>query len=656
MKAFSFALILLFVSFIGQAQTYTTWTQSSIIKYPLNGVGQPTGIGRVTHFAYHPTDPKTMWATSASGGLWKTTTEGEYWYQLNTDFFPWSTKMSCIVVDYNNPNILYIGTGDTDYHYWWVGGRGVWKSTNGGATWTQLTNAISGMLVNRMVMSPFNTNTLLAATFNGIWKSTDAGATWTQTLNIASPEGMRDVVLKPTEGGSNTVYACSDQRFWVSNDMGNTWTARAAAEGLVASDGAAFGSLRIGVSKANDNIVYVLAHQSNTRTYAGLFRSANSGTTFTRNSMASDPPTAAQPNILAYAPNGAESGSQGGYNLCITVHPNNANTVYIGSHSVWKSTDAGVTWINRSCWYCGGSNGLHTDLHYLMFSPHYSAPYKLYIAGDGGMARTWDNNDNNWESCSDGLAATEYASYGQNHLYKELYLGGTQDNGLQFYWNRDVTTIGGGDYYDDFESDEFNQTFMYADQRYDKYTFDMAGGESTVGQGNWATKDNFGVDLTTPTDNTGNSPKYIISPANTNLAFAYKNKVWITQTLKGTTVWKEMPLTNAGNSEYRHGAASRVDANLFYMVRRDNSIFRSDNATAATPTFTTLPFPAGAFSNNEACMEAHRTDANIVWVTLGNRVYKSINKGANWTNLTGSLPNVGIKKIMHDRFSTNDAV
>ncbi|MDB5256843.1 MAG: hypothetical protein JWM14_1538 [Chitinophagaceae bacterium] len=656
MKVFLLPLLLLFAALHAQAQTYTTWTQSSIIKYPINGVGQPTGIGRVTHFAYHPTDPKTMWATSASGGLWKTTTEGQYWYQLNTDFFPWTTKMSCIVVDYSNPNILYVGTGDTDYHYWWVGGRGVWKSTNGGATWTQLSNAISGMLVNRMVMSPFSTNTLLAATFNGIWKSTDAGATWTQTLNIGGTEGMRDVVFKPTAGGSNTVYACSDQRFWVSNDLGNTWTAKAAAEGLVPSDGAAFGSLRIGVSKANDNIVYVLAHQGNTRTFAGLFRSANSGNNFTRNSMASDPPTAGQPNILAYAPDGAESGSQGGYNLCITVHPNNANTVYIGSHNVWKSTDAGVSWTNRSCWYCGGSNGLHTDLHYMMFSPHYAAPYKLYIAGDGGMARTFDTNDNNWETCSDGLAATEYGSYGQNHLYKELYLGGTQDNGLQFYWNRDVTTIGGGDYYEDFESDEFNQTFMYADQRYDKYTFDMAGGESTVGQGNWATQDNLGVDLTTPTNNTGNSPKYIISPANTNLAFAYKNKIWNTQSLKGTTVWKEMILTNAGNADYKHGAASRADANLFYTVRSDNSIFRCNNATAATPTFTTLAFPGGASSNNDACLEAHNTNANIVWVTLGNRVYKSTNQGAAWINITGTLPNVGIKKIMHDRFSTNDAV
>jgi hypothetical protein len=133
---------------------------------------------------------------------------------------------------------------------------------------------------------------------------------------------MRDVVMKPTAGGSNTVYACSDTQFWVSTDFGNTWTVKAAAQGLSSPDGGAFGSLRIGVSKNNDNVVYVLAYQNTTRTFAGLFRSTDSGNNFTLQSDAANPPTAAQPNILAYNPTGAESGSQGGYNLCITVHPN----------------------------------------------------------------------------------------------------------------------------------------------------------------------------------------------------------------------------------------------------------------------------------------------------------------------------------------------
>ena len=645
------------------AQTYTTWTQSSIVKYPLNGVGQPTGIGRVTHFAFHPTDPKTIWATSASGGLWKTTTEGQYWFNVNTDFFPWTTKMSCIVVDYSNPNTLYIGTGDTDYQAWWGGKRGVWKSTNGGSTWSQQVNAISSNIINRMIMHPTTNTTLLAAVDNGVWKSTNGGSTWTQTLNATT---MRDVVMKPSVGGSNTVYACSDTRFWISNDYGNTWSEKAVAEGISSLDGGSFesmrlatpsvgASLRIGVSKANDNYVYLLAHQGNTRTFAGLFRSTNSGTSFTRQSAAADPPTVAQPNILAYAPDGAESGSQGGYNLCITVHPNNANTVFIGSHSVWKSTDGGVNWINRSCWYCGGTDGLHTDLHYLMFSPHYTSPYKLYIAGDGGIARTMDNNDHVWEVCSDGLAATEYGSFGQNKLYKELYLGGTQDNGLQFYWDKNITTIGGGDYYEDFEFDEFDQTLMYADQRYQKYNFDMSGGQSSTGT--WATKDNLGNDLTTPTNNAGASPKYFTSPANTNVMFAYKTKVWITQNLKTPTpVWTEMALANGGNAEYKHGAASRVNQDLMYLVRRDNNIFRCDNALAATPTFITLPFPTGASSNNEGLVEAHHTNQNIVWVGLGDRVYKSTNKGGAWTNITNNLPGIGIRKIIHDRFSTNDAV
>ncbi|MDB5272120.1 MAG: hypothetical protein JWO58_487 [Chitinophagaceae bacterium] len=647
MKTFRF-LVLLLLSFSSvYAQTYTTWTQSSIIKFPLNGVGQPTGIGRVTHFAFHPTDPKTIWATSASGGLWKTTTEGQYWFQLNTDMFPWVTKMSCVVVDYTNPNILYIGTGDTDYQAWWYNNpRGVWKSTDGGATWAQSSTNLGNTLVNRMIMSGTNNNVLLAAAYNGVWKSTNAGTSWTQTLTTT---GMRDVVMKPTAGGSNTVYACSDTQFWVSTDFGATWTAKAAAAGLSSPDGGAFGSLRIGVSKANDNVVYVLAYQNTTRTFAGLFRSTNSGNNFILQSDAANPPTAGQPNILAYDPTGAESGSQGGYNLCITVHPNDANIVYIGSHSVWKSTNAGVSWINRSCWYCGGSNGLHTDIHYLLFSPHYTSPYQLYVCCDGGMARTTDTNDNVWEVCSDGLAATEYYSYGQDKLYKEQYLGGTQDNGLQYYWNRDVTTIGGGDYGDDFEFDEFDQTLAYGDRRFSKYTFDMAGGQSS--QGSWATTDNLGNDLTP------NNLQFFTSPANTNLMFAYDNKVWNTQNLKAATpVWKEMVIANAAASGYKHGSASRVDQNLMYVVRSDNNIYRSNNATAATPTFTTLPFPGGASANNDAHLEAHNTNVNIVWVTLGNRVYKSTNQGAAWTNITGTLPNSGIRKIISDRYSANDGV
>ncbi len=131
--------------------------------------------GRVRAIVVHPTDANTLWAASVSGGIWKTTDAGASWHIL--DDFMTSMAVSTLVIDPANPAVLYAGTGEGFYNEDGIQGAGVFKTGDGGATWSQLaaTNTPDWYFVNRLAISP-DGSTMLAATKSGIWRSVNGGA------------------------------------------------------------------------------------------------------------------------------------------------------------------------------------------------------------------------------------------------------------------------------------------------------------------------------------------------------------------------------------------------------------------------------------------------------------------------------------------------
>lgn len=627
------------------SQTDAQWSLVNIIPFPTNGVGQPTGIGRVSHLSFNPLNPQTIIAASASGGLWKTSNSGITWSNLNTDFLP-DMQSACTAIDPEDTNIIYLGTGDADYY---SSGRGVWKSTDGGATWAISNSGMSNNLVRRLLIDPKDHNTIFAACNNGIYKSTDGGASWT----LKNSGAYRDIRFKRNIG-SSTLFAITSTAFLRSLDNGETWNNLTTSSGIIPIDypTARIQSLEMALTDQDSQYVYLVSCDNSNRTFNGLFRSTDGGDRFTLMGYASDPPTAAQPNVLGYNNgNGASTGSQGGYNLCLNVHPGDKNTIYVGSQNVWRSNDGGASWHLFSCWGCGSAKGIHSDLHYLLFDRNVTPNgYALYIADDGGVHRTYTGRDSTFETISDALSATEFYKFGCSSVVKDLLMGGTQDNGLHFMKDKKTTTIGAGDYTDDFEFEALHGKYILPNNHHYRKVVDSLANNGLYNSG-------------AIFDEASNVDKYYLPhDGNDDILWAFSDSILRCDNFQNPSpsalIWTEISssISNPSVKNYFSASSPKLNANTLYVFREDDKLFRSEDALSSSPTFTQIAIPATGSGGRYACVVADPIDTNKVFLSVGRRVFSSSNKGNSWTEMPDSLPLVNIIKIIRDPYDANDAI
>ena len=197
-----------------------------------------------------------------------------------------------------------------------------------------------------------------------MFTKTDKGNTWTKKVN----GNFKDIVFKP--GNTDVIYAISGGNFFKSTGAGESFVQGAA--GLPSGNRAV-----VAVSPANPEIVYVFL--TNSDSFKGLYRSEDSGNTFTERSTS--------PNIMSWDCNGGDGG-QAWYDLDMAVDPANADIIYGGGVNCFKSDNGGLSWYIRSHWY-GGCNvqSVHADLHILEYSP---LTGRLFAGNDGGVY--WSGN------------------------------------------------------------------------------------------------------------------------------------------------------------------------------------------------------------------------------------------------------------------------
>jgi hypothetical protein len=234
----------------------------------------------------------------------------------------------------------------------------------------------------------------------------DAGSTW-----ILSQTGnFKDIVFKP--GDPTTVYATANGNFFKSNDLGDSFTM--ILQGL---PGGARGV--IGVTPAAPEYVYFLL--TNSDSFKGLYRSTNSGVTFTERSTS--------PNIMSRGCNGG-SGGQAWYDLEIAVDPFDPDVIFAGGVNCFKSSNGGQTWNISSHWWgdCGVP-AVHADLHVLEYNP---INWTLYAGNDGGIYYTTDQGAS-WILISNGLVISQVYKIGQSATVRDKVLNGYQDNGTSTF-------------------------------------------------------------------------------------------------------------------------------------------------------------------------------------------------------------------------------
>lgn len=386
--------------------------------------------GRVLCVEVDPNNSNNVWAGSASGGIWKSTNGGTNWTSVSTNLPV--LGVSSIIVDPSNSNIIYAGTGEvyrvdtsnTGFNVWKTRGTygiGIIKSTDGGATWTQVMTKISSQLfgIQMLKFDPTNSNTIYACATDGLYRSTNSGSTWSQIL---SKIYVSDICINPSNtdqivvGVGNMVNI--DKGIYRTTNGSNaspTWTK--ITSGLPSSFD---GYIRL------DNI-------GATRLYASI-----GGTTGNELYLSTDF------GASWFAKNGsAHAGFQYWFAHTLAINPSNTNDILIAGIDFYRYTSTNTTTGGSRADISTGSSPIHSDHHDIEYDPNNSNI--IYVACDGGVYKS-TNGGVNWNARNTGLRATQfYAPFGVHPTNADLMIGGLQDNGVVRYNGSTWTSVFGGD-------------------------------------------------------------------------------------------------------------------------------------------------------------------------------------------------------------------
>ncbi len=528
--------------------------------------GQLPGTGRVNAVAVDPSDPDIWYVGAPAGGIWKSTNAGASWTNLFDDF-P-QIGVSGIAIDPENPNIIYIATGDDDAADSYS--VGVFKSTDGGSSWSATAfgpeQTDVSTLMNEITIDPADSDILWVASNVGLYKSVDAGASWERKLN----GNVRDFKLKPGDG--NTVYAVTNNRLYRSAN-GNTFS-EVTGDNLPLSSGRRV----LGVSPANPNIVYMLTVNGASANFSfqGLYRSVDAGVTFTK--------TQNTENIM--------ESNQAWFDLALEVSPTNANEVYVGCLNIWKSLNGGDSFTKLNEWFRNDPAYTHADIHTLKFFGN-----RLYAGTDGGIYVTSDGGQT-FQDRSAGLAIGQFYRLSVSKTDSSIMSGGLQDNGGQIRgqggsWNNYHT----GDGMDN-AMDPNNHSLVYGFVQ-------------------------FGLALALSTDS-GQSVGYIAPPRNTNgqsilgnwitpLAISAQGEVFAGYNAVYKLVGNQWQQLSSGLGQgIEDLEVSQTDSQVIYAAE-GNDLYRSSNGGL---TFQQVH----AFATEIADMAIHSRFDSIVYVVTSERV------------------------------------
>jgi hypothetical protein len=436
-----------------QTASVANWSYVGNDSVPTGGGGD----GRVNRIRFYPGNSNIMYACTPTGGLWKSTNGGATW-TTNTDQLA-ELGTSDVAIDPKNPNIMYLATGDCDWpgaDFHSISTIGVLKSTDGGGTWnpTGLTypQATTGPifgLVNELAINPTNTNILVAATTAGMYYTSNSGTTWTQE----DTGDFRSVELEPFH--PSVVFASTnDGKFFRSVDGGKTYTQTTTGMPTLGT----VGRTTIGVTAADSNYVYLVCEDATNWSFYGLYRSTDRGQTFTQ-----------QSNSGA----GSLGMSYAWYGLPLAVSPTNRDSLLTGGLDAYLSTDGGVTWNINASWTGSGAPYAHADGHHYTFLPGSGSVW--FDACDGGIFKA-TNHGNVYTDLSHDLHIAEIYAIGTSAITSGLSLSGWQDNGTNMAF-APWAQVNGGDGMVPF-IDYTNDNTMYSATQNGSLSVSFNGGAS----------------------------------------------------------------------------------------------------------------------------------------------------------------------------------
>ena len=591
--------------------------------------------GRVSAVACNPIDPNRYFITGADGGVWRTTNGGTTWMPLR-DQMP-TTSMGALALDPTDPNVIYAGTGEANYAHHSRYGLGIFKSTDGGDTWTQLgESTFAGRCISRIVINPQNPQTVYVALARaggfpalsaakghpsangpvGVFRSDDGGTNWTQLAGGLPNQAATDLAFEPNNpnvlyAGIGHIFGATENGIYKSSDGGSTWNKLAG--GLPT---ASVGRISLAVAPSQPSRVYTLithscdANGGNGGTL-GAFRSDNSGTSWT-----------ALPQL------GSVQSSYGWYLSVVTVQPTNANVVFMGGLDLYRSSNAGASWANTA--------PPHVDQH----AAAWDASGRLVIGDDGGVHRTSDLG-NNWIGFNDGLGIVQfYAGLSTHPTNTDYIIGGTQDNGSNRRSNatQDWLELFGGDG-GWTQLDQMNTQRIFVEYQ---------GSGNLYGSVDGGGSFNFTGSGISTADRNCFQPPYLINPTNSQRMLYGTHRVY--RSTNGGSSWTALTGDlSGGNGAIRTLAMAPSDPNTVYAATTDGRVLRSSNGGT---TFTLVATGVSGWQRTMRQIFVHPTDPLTVYLAVGafgqSQVRRSTDGGQNWVALDATLPDVPVNTVAVD--------
>ena len=553
--------------------------------------------GRVSSLAVDPGNPAHILCAAAGGGIWESSDTGVTWAP-RTDTMP-SLAIGAIAFDPANPKVVYAGSGEGNFYF--ALGAGVYKSTNGGTTWTMLASTpFVGVGFYDLVVDRQDSKVLYAATTAGFFLSTNGGSSWS-----ARRSGQCwDVSVHPA-GRTTELLATFEDGLFTSSSAAVTFTRVT----LPSSPPSTWVRLAVDRVTTSPDVTYVFGADQQR---GHLWRRA--GTTWAR-----------------ITPPSSLDVSQAWYDWYVAATPNDPRQVFVGAIDAWRGDLVGSAWKWTNI-TTQGTNSVHPDQHCLAFAP--GSPKTIYAGNDGGVYRS-TNSGGTWKALNKGLAITEMEYLGSDPTTANWLLTGTQDNGtIRFGGNPVWTHVADGDGGDCVVNP------LAPNEVYHSF-YDVTLERSSNGGNTWQT-------LSPP-----NVPSLFYPPVEgfaTTIAIGGTSLV--VSRNRGTS-WTTVGLGLGANDVA--SAMDMPDPNTILVGTHAGRVVRvSWNGTSWKATALTSPTP-----RHISCIRTDPGTPTRLWVSIsqisgsGGLVFRSDNSGGTWVNRSSGLPKIPMNSVAIDPANGN---
>ncbi|MCB9296970.1 MAG: glycosyl hydrolase [Lewinellaceae bacterium] len=621
-------------------------------------VGPALTSGRISDFAVNPDNRAVYYVAVSSGGVWKTENAGTTYEPVFDG--EGSYSIGCITLDPNNPNVVWVGTGENNNQRAVAYGDGIYKSEDGGKSWKNM-GLKNSEHIGRIIVDPRDSRVAYVAAIGPLWseggdrgvyKTTDGGQTWEAVLTIDEHTGVNDIVMDPRN--PDVLYAAAHQRrrhvftyvgggpgsgIYKTTDGGKTW--EKANKGLPSVD---MGRIGLAISPADPEILYAIVEAAQDK--SGFYRSTNRAASWERQ---------------------GDYSTSGNYYSEITAHPAQPGVVFAMDTYMHWTEDGGKTFKPI------GEKYKHVDNHAMWIDPR--EPNYFLVGCDGGIYESFDAGAT-W-AYKPNLPVTQFYKVAVDNAlpFYNIY-GGTQDNfslggpsrtrSANGIVNSDWFITHGGD---GFESqvDPNNPDIVYAQSQYGVlFRYDRQSGEETgiqpkPGEGEPAFRWNWDAPLAI----SEHQPTRLYFAANKLFRSDNRGDAWetISPDLTRQVDRNTLPVMgrvqsidavakNASTSSYGTIVAfseSPLDENLLYVGTDDGLIQITGDGGGNWTKIDVNNIPGAPQRTYVNFLLASQHDENIVYAAFNHHkygdfkpyLYKSTDKGRTWTSISANLPERG---------------